>query len=381
MTMPRSGHVPSRGYVIWRHSSAARPLRGGAHPKHRVPIVAIEIPTLLADRLPRPEWGPSAPTDRYQLSADRLLQVLETLSIPDSVRSALRSVAQTGASVDVLLASDRSSLQILVGGWRLTLVGAARDAVLTLLDQDAGLASGRVGPTAGALAGALLDVSTAARSASVDAQIQESRALPPSASPELLEATGEQAATVITAPLMDAAGQKDVGSALARAIDSSGLFLEAHFAQMLRGERSLQAILGEAGRLPVDAQPDGAQAADRRSALQLDAMQRQAISLIGQAWAGQPFRIQIERDRERNREAANAGDATGLFVATLTMRLANLGQLCAHIRVVENTVGVQIESDQPAALGVQLPQLASSLSARGLTVAQLAAVLPAVGDV
>ena len=98
-------------------------------------------------------------------------------------------------------------------------------------------------------------------------------------------------------------------------------------------------------------------------------------------WNGQAFRIQIERDRERNREAANVGDATGLFVATLSLRLANLGQLCARIRVVENTVAVQIESHQPAALGAELPQLASALLARGLKLAQLAAILPAAEDI
>jgi hypothetical protein len=342
--------------------------------------VAIEIPTLLADRLPRPEWGPSAPIDRYQLAADRLLQVLETLSIPESMRGALRSMAQAGQSVDVLLAGDRSSLQILVAGRRVALAGEARDAVLTLLGQDASLTSGRASVTANPVMGMLLDAAAAARSASVDAQIQESRALAPNASPELLESTSEQPATVITTPLMDAASVEDAGRALARAVDSSGLFLEAHLAQMLRGERTLQQIQGEARRLPVDTQPGGAQAADRRSAMQLDAMQRQAISLIGQAWAGQPFRIQIERDWERNREAANAGDATGLFVATLSMRLANLGQLYARIRVVASTVGVQIETDQAAALSADLPQLARALSARGLELAQLTAIAPAVED-
>lgn len=367
--------------MIWRRSSGPRTGHAVARLRKQVQIVAIEIPTLLADRLARPEWGPSAPSDRFALSADRLLQVLDALSIPDSVRSALRSLAQSGASVDVLLSGDRSSLQILVAGRRITLTGSARDAVLTLLSQGENLVSGRVGPAISQFAGGLLDASAAARSASVDAQIQESRAVSQNASAELLESSSEQPATVITAPLMDSASGEGAASALARAIASSGLFLEAHFAQMLRGERSLQQIQSEARHLPVDAQPEGTQAADRRSSMQLDAMQRQAISLIGQAWAGQPFRIQIERDRERNREAANVGDATGLFVATLTMRLSNLGQLCARIRVVENTVGVQIESDQPAALGAQLPQLASALSARGLKLAQLAALAPTAGDV
>ena len=343
--------------------------------------MAIEIPTLQADRLPRPEWGSGAPIDRYQLSADQLLQALEPVSIPEAVRSALRTMVQAGTSVEVLLAGDRGSLQILVAGRRVALVGAARDAVLTLLGQGANLSSTRSSLTANPLAGSFPDAFAAARSASVDAQIQESLALAPNAPPELLESTSEQAATVITAPLIEAASVEDAARALARAIDSSGLFLEAHFAQMLRGERSLQQIQGEARRIPVDTQTGGAQAADRRSAMQLDAMQRQAISLIGPAWVGQPFRLQIERDRERNREAANAGDATGLFVATLSMRLANLGPLCARIRVVKSTVGVQIESDHCAALSARLPQLARALSARGLALAQLAAIPPAVGAV
>jgi len=314
--------------------------------------------------------------DRYQLSADRLLSVLDSLALPSALLNGLRNLAPAQASVEVLLASDRGALQVLVDGRRFLLTGAARDAVLTLLGLGARLPEERASASSAPADGGLLDLSTAARVASVDAQVQGSRSLAANAPSEVVLTDTQRPATVIAAPLMQSPDVDDAGKSLARAIDSSGLFLEAHFAQALRGERSFRQIEEEARSLPVDAHPKDAQTTDRRSAMQLDALQRQAITLVGQAWTGQPIRIEIERDRERNREAANAGDATGLFVATLNLRLPNLGALRARIRFMETTVGVQLESDQAATLNAELSQLADALAARGLNLAQLAAIAP-----
>jgi len=318
--------------------------------------------------------------DRFQLPADHLLAALSRAPVPISLLNALRSLADVRASVDLFVASDRGLLQIVVDGRRVMLTGAARDAVLTLLGQGARSALERDTAAGGTSAGGLLDPSTAARVASVGAQVQESRllaALPQAeeaaADAEVVAADAEQPATVLPIPLMETPTIDDAAKNLARAIDSSGLFLEAHFAQFLRGQRSLRQIEDETRSLPVDPQGASAAVSERRSAMQFDALQRQTISLVGQAWTGQPFRIEIEADRERNREAANSGDATGLFVATLTMRLPNLGRVQARIRVMQSTVGVQIESERPTALAAELPHLASALSARGLSLAQLTA--------
>jgi len=324
----------------------------------------------------RPQWGASAPLQRCQLPADRLLAALQNLPLPTSLLSALRGLAQARASVDLLLASDRSLLQILIDGRKTVLTGAARDAALKLLDQGLLAATDRAGPPSGALSGGLLDASTAARAAFVGAQVQESRLLAITPEAQSLLGEAEPPATVIAAPLMQTPALDDASKSLAHAVESSGLFLEAHVAQLLRGERSMRQIEDEARHLPVDARSGPTQMSDRRSAMQLDAMHRQAVTLVGQAWVGQPIRIQIEADRERNREAANWGNATGVFVATLKIRLPNLGPLNARIRVMESTVGVWIESDCASNLSRELPSLAEALSARGLALAQLAAGAP-----
>ncbi len=341
--------------------------------------MAIEIPTLQTDRLARPDWGTSAPMNRYQLPADRLLRALEDLPVPIALLGALRGLAAARASAEVLLAADRGLLQILVDGRRVSLTGAARDSVLTLLGRGLGSSMDRSSTAVGSGAAGVFDSSTAARIAVVDAQVQESRSLAGTTQATLVDADSRQPATVLSAPLMADPTRDDAGKSLAGAIDSSGLFLEAHLAQWLKGERSLRQIEEETQRLPVDVPSGDAESYDRRGARQVDALQRQAVTVTGQAWAGQPIQIEIERDRERHREAANVGDATGLFMATLTLHLPNMGWLRARIRVMESTVGVQFESAQASALGPELPRLASALCARGLNPAQLAASTPGTG--
>jgi hypothetical protein len=342
--------------------------------------MAIAIPTLQADRLARPDWGTIAPMNRYQLSADKLLRALEDLPVPIALLRALRGLAEARTSVGVLLAADRGLLQISVDGRRATLTGPARDSVLSLLGQGPGSPTDRSSGAAAPGAAGGFDPSTAARVASVDAQVQESRLLAGTSQADLVDADSRQPAAVISEPLMADPSRDDAGKSLARAIDSSGLFLEAHLAQWLKGERSLRQIEEETQHLPVDARSRDAELSDLRGARQLDALQRQAITVTGQAWAGQPIQIEIERDRERHREAANVGDATGLFVATLTLSLPSLGWVRARIRVMENTVGVQVESEQAFILAGDLPLLASAFAARGLNLAQLDAASPEDGD-
>jgi len=335
--------------------------------------VAIEIPSPATDRLARPDWGTTVSMGRYTLSASRLSAVLDPTSAPASLLDALRALAAKGASVAVYIAPDRGLVQILVDGRRVPLSGDARDAVLNLLGEAARSSLAPGGSGAGPTGATLFDSSDAARIAIVDAQIQESRAHGPDANPSVLEPLPGRLATVITAPLMGDPAADDAGKSLERAIDSSsGLFLEAHLAQWLRGERSLSQIQDEVLALPAAARAGDAASSDRRAAAQIDALQRQAINLTAQAWAGQPVQIEIERDRERHREAANLGDATGLFQATLTLHLPRLGTLRARIRIMEGTVGLQIESDRTSALAPELQQLATALSARGLNVAALA---------
>jgi hypothetical protein len=378
--------------------------------------MAVEISPLVADRLPAPDWGSSGAATRYALPAADVLDVLDALdaldraALPSAVQDALRRLAGAGEPVALILPPDRAVVQLLVDGRRIPLDGAARDALLDLAERggaapqpgaraDPGAADG-----AGPGAGPGTDPSTAARVALVGAQVQVSRALgtpfagvsggvvPAPADPAAEAAVDTPPLALrIGTPLLAGPGATPAAELLADAVSNSGLFLESHAAQWLDGTRTLAQLLAEAAKLgapgaagmaaadPADPTypTDATDAGTPRSALQLEALQRQAVCLAGAAWPGQPVRIEIESDRERHREAANEGDATGLFVATLTLHLPHLGTLQARIRVMEHTVGVHIEAPGAAALAPQLPALGAALAARGLQVAQLEAGPPA----
>ena len=345
--------------------------------------MALEISPLSPDRSARPDWGGAVSMTHYVLPAIRLLAALSLSRTPGSLMEDLRELASQGASVELLVSTDRLLVQVLIGGRRNPLIAAARDAALALLGDQARSALSLAQAPDGAGLGAVLadgsDPSLAARAATVGAQVQESRARAAMAGEIAQHAPRESPGTPIGAPLLAGTGANEAGTNLAHAVDASGLFLEAHLAQWLRGERTLRQVREEARALPAGRAGDAGQATEQRSAMQLDALQQQAITLTGQAWAGQPLRIRIERDRERHREAANLGDPTGLFQATLSLHLPRLGKLDVHIRVVEHTVGVRMASERAADLAPRLAPLAAALAARGLTLAELCAVLPQPG--
>lgn len=340
--------------------------------------MAIELPRLQADRAARPEWGTTtAVADRFPTDAAELLDAIEGESVPDPLLEGLRSAARSGASAEVLLSPDRNLVQILVDGRRFPLTGTARDAVLTLLGRVSSLPA-EGGPASQAAGGPRTDASAAALSASVAALLRQAslpQAVPAQvALPRNVQDPGEDLPLIALArPLVGASASTGASDELARAVESSGLFLEAHLAQWLRGERSLAQVLDEARTVVTAGLEPGDEAVDRRSALQLDALQRQAFALSGEAWPGQDVRIEIEADRERNREAANAGAPSGMFVANVSLHLPHLGTMHARIRVMDSTVGVQIESERSAALMAALAPLADALAARGLHLAQLVA--------
>jgi hypothetical protein len=334
--------------------------------------VAIEIPTLATDRLPHPEWGSTATMGRFALAAARLLIALEGAPLPPSLLAGLRQLVATGANVELLVAPDRGLVQVVLDGRRLTLAGAARNAALHLLGELVRGAPESAAPVLAAPAAATFDASLAARVATVDAQIQGARAQAHNPA-VLLDPESELPATTISAPLLAGTGAGDAGVRLAHAIEASGLFLESHLAQWLRGERSLRQIQDEMRLLPNEVLSPNATASEQRAQSQLDALQRQTINLNAQAWPGQAVQFAIEREHERAgyREAAGRGDATGMFQATLRLELPRLGTLQAQIRVMDGTIGVRIESARQSLLAPELGLLAEALTARGLNLAGL----------
>lgn len=332
--------------------------------------MALEIPSLRGDRLPGPDWGGAQVVERMALGASRLIGALEGLPLAPGVLDGLSAMAEAGADVDLFLAADRASVQLLLDGRRVALAGAARDAVWALLGAPqrpapAEPAAGQ-GPSAG-----YSDPGANARAASIGVQVQQSRGQ--SATTETSSASEQavQAPVALSLPLAAGRGAEALAAALARAVGTSGLFLEAHAAQWARGERPLELLLQEARGLASAPSATVPASADARAAAQLQALQRQALHLVAEAWEGQPVRLQIERDLERNPQAANLGDASGLFQATLSLDLPRLGPIQARVRVLDGTVGVRVEAGRTAAFAPALDALGGALAARGLRVAAL----------
>lgn len=330
--------------------------------------MAIEIPSLAADRLPHPEWGPATPPDRSMLPAGRLLAALDGAGAPTMLLDSLTRLAAGGGSVEVLLAADRGLVQVVVDGRRIPLTGAARDALLVLLGATAGGGAPGRAPVS---ANAAPDPFLAGRIAAIDAQVQESRAHAGSALLGEVQAAEPQPAIVLAAPLMAGPDAAQAGAALARAVDDSGLFLEAHLAQWLRGERSLGQVQAEVRGLPPVAGGAYAAASEDRAARQLDVQHQQQLHLQGPAWPGQPMDLYIARDPERRHNAAGSGDDAGLFQATLNLHLPRLGTVNARIRLLHDTVGLQLSAERVAELAPALHDLAAALSARGMNLASL----------
>ncbi len=264
--------------------------------------MAIEIPPLQADRLPLTEWPGSAQMARFEIPARSLLDALTGLPGPAAALAYLRELAAADAAAQVFVSPDRSVVQLLVEGRRMTLTAGARDAVLDLIGQAArGPDPTRTAPLRPSPL--VADASTAARIASVDAQVQEARV-------------------------------HSAGAALVPAAEARPAAQDAPAIALLLGS----AVPAEAARVEVS--------------------------------------IAAER---RRRELALGGDPAAVFVATLNMHFARLGEVKARIRAVDTTVAVQLECADPASLQGFLPLLAEALTARGLNVAHLTGTAPAEG--
>jgi len=329
--------------------------------------VALQIPPLGNDGLSHPDWGGAPLPGRLSVAAGRLadtLALLEGAAAPDpAVLEGLRRLGARGAAADLLVAADHRSILLLLDGRRVPLGAAARDAVLALLERRLE-PRGAAAPVADAADAARspVDPADAARAAAIQALVGRARSQGAGALPRATAPA--QQAWALQRPLL-AGADPDPAAALAAAVESSGLFLEAHVAQWLDGARTLDQLRDE------QAAPAAGTAGEPRAAAQLDALQRQAIALSGEAWSGQPVQWLIERAGGRHRDAPDPGHETGLFQATVRLDLRHLGGLQARIRVVEGTVGVQIEAEHPGSFAAAMPRLADALDARGLQVVAL----------
>jgi hypothetical protein len=182
-------------------------------------------------------------------------------------------------------------------------------------------------------------------------------------------------------PLLDVAARTDPVPAAAQrlqhAVASSGLFYESHVVQWAEGRRTEASLRTELQAAPQEADPAP------RIAAQLQVLSEQAVGVTGDAWAGQPFALLIERrqregerDGERDRDGSDdarapaTAEPTRVVAAELQVVLENLGPVQARFRLAGTTLALSLDSSAPS-LRAALPQLRERLAARGLTVVAL----------
>ena len=181
----------------------------------------------------------------------------------------------------------------------------------------------------------------------------------------------------------------ELASALANALDKSGLFYEAHLAQWFSGTRPLQDLLAEpqarfvqpdtaAVRAHADTKllnvmpQDAAQAAWLVS-LQLDALEQRRIAWQGELWPGQPLRWDIAEDQPP--PSTNTQDKSPGWQSTISITLPRLGAVTATLTLDTSDqlrIAVHADDSQTAAiLKTQGQALAGALDAAGTTLALL----------
>ena len=185
----------------------------------------------------------------------------------------------------------------------------------------------------------------------------------------------------IETPVLDPREPAATASRLAARVGQSGVFFEAHLAQWMRGDRGADAVRSEAQQLARVALADPARA-EARTAVQFEALHRDAVALSGPAWAGQPMRLELGRDPQVLPDGGNgaAGDAPPVFFARLRLELPRLGAVEVRLRLAGESIAATVESAGAASsaeLDQALPEFAAALTARGLRPVLLQALVPA----
>ncbi|HYS14226.1 MAG TPA: flagellar hook-length control protein FliK [Burkholderiaceae bacterium] len=300
---------------------------------------------------------------------------------PDLAREV--SAAAADAQATLILPAGPGPARIELGGRQFVLPTALRDALVALLSGAAGQNAPRsAAPTSAASAAAantqmrlptqaLVLVASAGNSAADAAAanaLASSGALR-SARNEAVKTPAQ--ATTFEAPVLDPREPASTAARLAARVAGSGVFFEAHVAQWMRGDRSTEAVHSEAQQLARAAIADPARA-ETRTALQLDALHRDTISLSGPAWLGQPMLLELGRDPQVLPDGANGAseNAQPVFVARLHLDLPRLGSVEIRLRLAGESIAATVASSSAtgsmAELERALPDFASALAARGL---------------
>lgn len=182
---------------------------------------------------------------------------------------------------------------------------------------------------------------------------------------------GPRMPLTLAAPLLDE--RVDAVSARVRlqsAVRDSGVFAEAQLARAIVREREGGAAATQREPVRIDSTLPPAE----RAAVQLDVLRREAFALSLAGWAGQPVHLDLGRepvDGAGGRDGA--ADGARVFVATLSMELAQLGAVTIRLRLANATLAARVEAEQAQRWHDALPELAQRLRACGLQPAALRA--------
>lgn len=209
------------------------------------------------------------------------------------------------------------------------------------------------------------------------------------------DAPGRGALVHVSAPLNDRPPQpadvRALSSALAQAIEDSGLFYEAHLAQWIAGDRSTERIRfesaaqdspvdepgasGAAARVPastIDTRHGAAPAVAERVSAQLALLDTGVLRFAGEAWPGQRIDIEIvdPRDSARSRPQVAPGWRLRLVLSTPA-----LGELAIAVSLDAGMLALNVAAtngDTRRDVHRALPRLRHALASRELPITALA---------
>jgi hypothetical protein len=167
-----------------------------------------------------------------------------------------------------------------------------------------------------------------------------------------------------------------LATALARTVETSGLFYESHVAEWAGGARSLADLAAEpqqaaasAGRPPDAADPATAGFIN----LQLVAHEQDHIAWQGQLWPGQPLRLEIDKDAPEGQAGGDNGGAA--WQSRLRLRFPQLGELDATLALAGGRLQLRVAAGSNAArdlLRAHQGQLVDAMAAAGTPLAAFA---------
>jgi hypothetical protein len=276
-----------------------------------------------------------------------------------------RAVANAGAAerAVLILPPGPGPLRIEFGGRQFVVPAQVRATLLAAIAAQPTAAAAR------APAAAPAQVPVAADAAMAGVLAASGAVRTPRRAPE--RATSETAALAFDEPLLDPQAAGATAQRIARRVEASGAFFEAHLAQWAHGERSTAAVRAEAQQLQRTF-GSGEAATETRAAIAVDVLQRQTLVLAGPAWAGQDVRLQVGREPDDARAGAGSGP---VFRAQLKFELPRLGRVEVDLRLAGVAVAAAFAADAnaQAQLDAALPEFASALEAHGLQPVALAA--------